>query len=193
MKKLIVLSAPSGAGKTTLCSKLLKDFPELELSISTTTRQPRGQEQNGKEYFFTNKEEFETDIAADRFAEWAVVHENYYGTSKRFIEEVFSRNKNVLLDIDVQGAESLRKTYPNECYSFFIAPPSMKVLEKRLRDRKTDSEPVILKRLENAKLEMQEADKFHKIIVNDDLNRAYAELKATVAGLIRISVKERSS
>ncbi|OFZ72362.1 MAG: guanylate kinase, partial [Bdellovibrionales bacterium RIFOXYD1_FULL_44_7] len=155
MKKLIVLSAPSGAGKTTLCSKLLKDFPELELSISTTTRQPRGQEQNGKEYFFTNKEEFETDIAADRFAEWAVVHENYYGTSKRFIEEVFSRNKNVLLDIDVQGAESLRKTYPNECYSFFIAPPSMKVLEKRLRDRKTDSEPVILKRLENAKLEMQ--------------------------------------
>ena len=140
--QLIVISAPSGAGKTTLCQKLLKDFPELVLSISSTTRAPRGSEQNGKEYLFLTPEEFKAQIAASRFAEWAQVHGNYYGTSKDVIERAFDSGKSVLLDIDVQGAESLRQAYPDQCHSIFIAPPSLMVLESRLRARKP-----ILKRL----------------------------------------------
>ena len=181
MNRLIVISAPSGAGKTTLCHRLLTDIPALELSISTTTRAPRGAEQNGREYWFTSIEEFKKKIEAGRFAEWALVHGNYYGTSKDVIEAVFSRGKSVLLDIDVQGAESLRKAYPSECFSIFISPPSLEILEQRLRARRTDTEDAIAKRMKNSKTEMDEKHRFHKLVVNEELETAYQQLEAFVS------------
>jgi guanylate kinase len=177
MTKLIVISAPSGAGKTTLCQMLLRDFPELELSISSTTRGPRGTEQHGKEYFFLSREAFEQDIQSDLFAEWALVHGNYYGTSKKVVEHCFKNGKSVLLDIDVQGAESIRKSYPDRSLLVFIAPPSMEILEARLRARGTENEAAIQKRLNNSRQEMEKAEIFDHIIVNDQLERAYVELK----------------
>jgi guanylate kinase len=179
-KKLLVISAPSGAGKTTLCHKLLKDFPGLVLSISSTTRAPRGQEKHGLEYFFLRPEEFEAQIKANRFAEWAKVHGNYYGTSKDVIEQAFKNGKTVLLDIDVQGAASLRKSYPIECYTIFIAPPTLQALESRLRARKTDTEETIQKRIRNAAEEMKAMTSFDQIVINDQLETAYAELVALV-------------
>lgn len=183
--KLIVISAPSGAGKTTLCQKLLQDFPELALSISSTTRAPRGTEQHGKEYYFLTKAEFEAQIAAGRFAEWALVHGNYYGTSKDTIERTFATGKSVLLDIDVQGAASLRKAFPERCHTLFIAPPSLATLESRLRARKTDSEETIQKRVRNAQNEMGRMPEFHEVVINDQLDAAYAELQAIVARRLR--------
>lgn len=179
--RLIVISAPSGAGKTTLCHRLLADFAnELTLSISTTTRAPRGSEQHGREYFFADKAEFERQIAAGRFAEWAQVHGNYYGTSKDVIDQAFARGRSVLLDIDVQGAASLRKAYPRDCYTVFISPPSLAVLEQRLRARNTDSEETIQKRVKNADAEMKRSGEFDCIVVNDDLARAYSELESII-------------
>ncbi|OFZ18584.1 MAG: guanylate kinase [Bdellovibrionales bacterium GWB1_55_8] len=185
MSKLVVISAPSGGGKTTLCERLLRDFAgKLVLSISTTTRAPRGREQNGVEYHFVSKAEFEKGIQDHRFAEWALVHGNYYGTSRTVIEKCFEQGKSVLLDIDVQGAESLRKAYPRECFRIFIAPPSLAHLESRLRHRGTDSEETIQKRLKNARDEMEHAPRFDRIVVNDQLDHAYAELKEVVSHLL---------
>ncbi|MGZ3709788.1 MAG: guanylate kinase [Bdellovibrionota bacterium] len=178
--KLIVISAPSGAGKTTLCQRLLADFPQLTLSVSSTTRQPRGAEEHAKEYHFLSTEEFEKQIAAGRFAEWARVHGNYYGTSKDVIDRAFAAGKSVLLDIDVQGAESLRKAYPGATCLIFVSPPSIEELEFRLRARATDSEQSIQRRLTNAREEMARADIFDHVIINDQLDRAYRELAALV-------------
>lgn len=180
MTKLIVISAPSGAGKTTLCHKLLKEFPNLTLSISSTTRKPRGHEKDGVDYFFISKDQFQEMINKSRFAEWAVVHENYYGTSKDVIEKAIQQKKSVLLDIDVQGADSLRKAYSDICHTFFIAPPSLQELETRLRQRGTDNEQTIQKRIQNAKNEMQKSTTFEHVIVNDSLERAYEELSSNV-------------
>ncbi len=180
MKKLIVLSAPSGAGKTTLCKKLLSDFPKLEISISCTTRPPRGKELHGKDYYFLSQEDFKKRIDSNRFAEWALVHGNYYGTSKESIEKTFEKNKAVLLDIDVQGAESLKRAYQKDCFLIFIAPPSMSILERRLRSRGTENEESIQKRLRNAAQEMKSMERFDCIIVNDDFDAAYHELHAVV-------------
>jgi guanylate kinase len=175
-RKLIILSAPSGGGKTTLCSRLLHSFPQLTLSISTTTRAPRGQEQDGREYHFVGKDEFERQIQAGRFAEWALVHGNYYGTSKDVIERAFAAGKSVLLDIDVQGAESLRQAYGPQAWSVFISPPDLATLEQRLRARGTDREETIQRRLQNARDEMQAAPRFHRVVINDSLDRACQEL-----------------
>ncbi len=183
-KRLIVLSAPSGAGKTTLCQRLLSRFPELELSVSHTTRAPRGQEKDGEHYHFVSPERFQADIAAGRFAEWAQVHGNFYGTSKTVIEETIARGKSVLLDIDVQGAESIRKSYPGDCLTIFIAPPDLTTLEKRLRARGTDSEETIQRRLRNAQEELKEAPRFHLSLVNDELDRTTAELEHIVSQAI---------
>jgi len=177
---LFVISAPSGAGKTTLCKKLLGDFPNIRLSISSTTRKPRGQEQEGIDYFFLSPEEFKARIQQDRFAEWAEVHGNYYGTSKEMIQSAFNQGFSVLLDIDVQGAENLRKSFSAECFRIFIAPPTLEELEARLRKRGTDLEEVIQKRLKNAEAEIHAGKSFDAIIVNDTLERAYSELKTIV-------------
>lgn len=178
---LIVVSAPSGAGKSTLCTRLLAAHPDrVALSISHTSRAPRGLEIHGKEYFFTQKNEFQEKIKADVFAEWALVHENYYGTSKQTLEDFWANRKHVLLDIDVQGAESLRAVYPDRCLSVFIAPPSLEVLEQRLRGRGTDSEEIVQKRMKNAISEMNEQSKFDLIIVNTILEEAYHALDQAI-------------
>lgn len=185
MNRLIVLSAPSGTGKTTLCARLLKDIPELMLSISTTTRLPRGKEIHGREYFFVSVEEFKTKLEAGRFAETASVHGNFYGTSKDFIEEAFSHGKSLLLDIDVQGADSFKTAYPKETVSIFIEPPSMAELEKRLRARNTEDEASIQKRLRNAETELNHLERFDHVILNDDIDQAYFHLQGIVLHAIR--------
>lgn len=181
MTRLVVISAPSGAGKTTLCDKLVKDFPQLVLSISSTTRAPRGKEVHGREYFFLDRAEFEKQIQEGQFAEWAVVHGNYYGTSKKVIRDCFAAGKSVLLDIDVQGAESLQKSFPKEALLVFIAPPSIDELERRLRTRGTENEEAIQKRIRNARTEMEKISIFPHVVVNDSLDRAYQQLKQIVA------------
>ncbi len=183
--KLVVLSAPSGTGKTTLCLRLLNEIPELILSVSTTTRAPRGKERDGIDYFFVPKEEFREKIAANRFAEWAEVHGNFYGTSKDFVETAFAAGKSLLLDIDVQGAESLERHYPGRTVRIFLKPPSMTELERRLRARGTDSEEAIAKRLAGAAKEMAAIDQFDHVVVNDDLEKAYFELSGIVLHAIR--------
>ncbi len=180
-RKLIVISAPSGAGKTTLCSRLLRDFAELTLSISTTTRAPRGEEKHGVAYFFVSRQEFEQGIQAGEFAEWALVHGNYYGTSRKTLEDSFRAGRAVLLDIDVQGAASLRQAFPAETCTIFISPPDLETLETRLRARGTDSEESIARRMANSRQEMAEASRFDTVIVNDELEKAYAALQSRVA------------
>lgn len=190
---LIIISAPSGAGKTTLCDRLLKEFPDqVELSISSTTRKPRKGESHGVHYFFTDADDFQKQIANDRFAEWALVHGNYYGTSKDKIEAIMSRGKSVVLDIDVQGAYALRKAYPGQCLLIFISPPNLNELEKRLRGRGTDDEAVIQKRIQNAIREMDHSQDFDHIIVNDRLDQAYADLKKIVSDKIFSANRARS-
>ena len=186
---LIVLSAPSGAGKTTLCKRLLEDFASIRLSISSTTRPPRGTEKNGHDYYFLSREAFEEQIQQNRFAEWALVHGNYYGTSKSVIENSFQAGLSVLLDIDVQGAAQLKKSFPDQCYQIFISPPNLKELEERLRARGTETEAVIQRRLANARFEMQESSKFDHIIINDDLERAYQELQNLVKDRLQLTLK----
>lgn len=185
MSKLIVISAPSGGGKTTLCARLLRDFPELILSVSTTTRPPRGSERDGEHYFFVARDAFQGMIAGERFAEWAEVHGNFYGTTKDFVEQAFSQGKSLLLDIDVQGAESLRKAYPERAVTIFIRPPSLEELERRLRGRRTDSEETIRKRVKNAEGEMKHLDRFDHVVVNDEFEHAYLQLRTIVAFEIR--------
>ena len=178
---LIVVSAPSGAGKSTLCAELLKkNKSRISLSISSTSRAPRGTEENAKEYFFLTKEAFQEKIQAGTFAEWAEVHDNFYGTSKETLESFWNKKKHVLLDIDVQGAESLRKAFPDRCFTVFIAPPNLEVLEHRLRGRGTETENAIKKRMENAEFEMKHQDQFDFKIVNDDFTKAYQKLESEV-------------
>lgn len=178
--RLVVISAPSGAGKTSLCAKLLANVPNLVLSMSSTTRAPRGAEKNGVEYEFLSRQEFQSKIQAGRFAEWAEVHGNFYGTSKDTIERAFQAGNSVLLDIDVQGAKLIREAYPAESVLIFVQPPSIEELEKRLRGRGTESEENIQKRMKNARAELAEMLSFDHVIMNDEFERAAFELEAIV-------------
>lgn len=178
---LIVVSAPSGAGKTTLCARLLGEFADrLQLSISTTTRAPRGGERHGVEYFFMPKADFQKRITEGAFVEWAEVHGNFYGTSRQQLDEALARGRSLLLDIDVQGASSLRTLYPHDSLLIFVSPPDLATLEARLRGRGTDTEETIQKRLRNAHAELARAPEFDCTVVNDALDSAYAKLKASV-------------
>jgi guanylate kinase len=176
-ERLVVVSAPSGAGKTTLCEMLIRDFPNIRLSISTTTRPRRPTEKDGIHYQFVSPEGFQQKIDAGEFAEWAEVHGHSYGTSKRTIENALAAGKNVLFDIDVQGAMNLQKQYGERVLLIFILPPSIAELEQRLRNRKGDSPASIEKRLKNAYNELEWGKKFDYQITNDHLDRAYQELK----------------
>ena len=182
--KLFVMSAASGAGKTTLKDKVIGEFPDIVYSISATTRSPREGEVNGVHYFFKTKEEFEQMIKDDALVEYNLVHGNYYGTPKSFVEDMLRQGKRVLFDIDVFGKVNFDKVYP-EATGILILPPSEEELERRLRGRGTDSEEVIRLRLENAKKEMEFAKtkgKYEHVIVNDDLEKAANELRAILKG-----------
>ena len=175
--RLFIISAPSGAGKSTLCRAVLNRYPDLLYSISYTTRPPRHSEQNGVDYHFISKVEFEKKIASRQWAEWADVHGNYYGTSGEFIDAGLSAGRNILLDIDIQGTRQILKKYP-EGITIFIMPPSLDVLRYRLEARGTDSSDIIDLRLENAQKEMAQKDFYRYIVVNDKLPNAVAALIA---------------
>lgn len=176
--KLIVLSAPSGAGKSTLCSLLLERHSHFVISISHTTRQPRGEEKNGKHYHFVSDAEFQSMIHNGAFLEHAhVFGRSWYGTSREMVETALGKGNHVLFDIDVQGARALKSIYKDRCVTIFVLPPSFNELEKRLRTRATESEAAIQSRLETAKKELREASKFDYQIVNTDLKQTLAELE----------------
>jgi guanylate kinase len=171
---LFVISAPSGAGKTTLVGQVLKQFP-LSYSISHTTRKARKGEIHGRDYFFIDEKEFQTLIDQDQWIEWAQVHGNFYGTSKAFVTQKLAAGENLLLDIDVQGAKQIMNSELG-LVSIFILPPSIEELRQRLENRGTDSEKVILRRMENAQLEIDQQSAYDHVIVNDEIDQAVADL-----------------
>lgn len=179
-RMLVVLTSPSGGGKTTIVRTLLERDPLLAYSISTTTRPPRPGEVNGKDYEFVTRKQFEHLVAEDQFLEWAEVHGNLYGTRRDAVEKILADGRDVLLDIDVQGAMSLRHK-PLDAVLIFLAPPSMEVLEQRLRQRRQDPEEEIARRLRNACEEMHAASRFDYIVMNDRLDDAIAAVEAIIA------------
>ena len=181
--KLIIISAPSGTGKSTIISWLMKEHPELNLafSISCTSRPPRGTEQNGVEYFFLTPEEFRQRIENDEFLEYEEVYEGrFYGTLKAQVERQLEAGQNVVFDVDVKGGVNIKNYYGDEAMSVFIQPPSIAELRKRLEGRGTDAPEVIDQRIARAEFELTFADKFDKIVVNDDLAQAEADALSLV-------------
>ncbi len=176
---LYIVSAPSGAGKTTLVRRLLENDPGIRLSISHTTRVPRSGERNGIEYHFVDRPTFLDKAGKGDFIEWAEVHGNCYGTSRSGIETALLAGQDVLLEIDWQGAQQVRKQFP-EAIGVFILPPSLAELERRLRERGTDSAPTIARRLAAAREEMRHVAEFDYVIINDELPRALHDLLAVV-------------
>jgi guanylate kinase len=174
---LFIISAPSGAGKSTLCRAMRDHFSDLLYSISYTTRPPRKSEQNGVDYYFIPKDEFEKGISQHQWAEWAEVHGNYYGTSAKFLDNGLSAKRDILLDIDVQGTRQILARYP-EGITIFILPPSLEILKQRLEARGTDSPEVIAVRLDNARKEMAQKNMYRHIVTNDRLPDVTAEMVA---------------
>jgi guanylate kinase len=177
MTTVFIISAPSGSGKSTLVNKIRQTVSNLEFSISFTTREPRGAEQNGCEYFFVTREQFEEMIRKDEFLEHADVFGNYYGTARRFLDQAKEDNKDLLLDIDVQGAAQIKHKLP-AAVSIFVLPPSRSELEQRLRSRSQDSEDVIQRRLAAASREIENYEKYDYILVNDRLADSVETLNA---------------
>ena len=176
---LFIISAPSGAGKTTIAKAVLQKFKDMCYSISYTTRKPRAEERDGVDYHFVSKQDFKNGIKKARWAEWAEVYGNYYGTSAEFIEKKLSSGCDILLDIDVQGTLQILKHHPDSV-TVFILPPSINALRKRLEMRGSDSQAVIEKRLINAKKEMAQKKMYRHVIVNDELSAAIDELCAII-------------
>lgn len=179
MNTVFIISAPSGSGKSTLVSRLLNEVPGVTFSVSYTTRKPRGLEEDGSAYHFIGREEFEQRIAADEFLEFAEVFGNYYGTHCGVLERARSEGKDLVLDIDVQGAAQLRKQIP-DAVTIFILAPSRESLEQRLRARGQDKEEVIRRRLADAAKEISNYDLYDYVLVNDDLDEAAETLKSIV-------------
>ncbi|AKT40843.1 guanylate kinase [Chondromyces crocatus] len=176
---LLIVSSPSGAGKTTLCSRLRSEFPELRFSVSHTTRKPRPNEVDGREYHFVDTPTFEQMVRGNAFAEWARVHGHLYGTSLKEIELARTTARGILFDIDYQGARQIRAAL-DEAVCVFILPPTMAELERRLRGRGTEDEQATLRRLQNARGEIEHYGFFDYVIVNDEVDRAYDQLRAVV-------------
>ena len=176
---LVIISSPSGAGKTTLARRLLAEFSDLEFSVSYTTRPPRVGERDGVDYCFVSKREFDRMVEGGEFAEWALVHGNHYGTSRRAVERALSEGRDVVFDVDGQGGCALAEKWPSDSLRIFVLPPSLEVLEERLRNRATDTDEVIRRRLRKALEELAYHRQYEHRIVNDDLDRAYEVLRAT--------------
>ncbi|VAX26115.1 Guanylate kinase [hydrothermal vent metagenome] len=175
MGKIVIFSAPSGSGKTTIVRGALKKFPELVFSISATTREKRGVEKDGVDYFFITEDEFKKKIEQNEFVEWESFYGYYYGTLKSFINSKMENGKSVVLEVDVKGALKIKKEYP-DAVAIFISPPSIEELKRRLRDRKTESDEDLQKRIERAEMEIGYQKYFDYVVVNDDLERAKKEV-----------------
>jgi guanylate kinase len=183
--KIFVFSAPSGAGKTTILKQVIKDYPNIVFSVSATTRNKRNNEIDGSEYFFLTEEEFKRRIENDEFIEWEKFYDYYYGTLKSFVNESIKKGKSVLLEVDVKGALNIKKIYPDSIL-VFIEPPSFEELESRLKNRKTETEEDLKKRIERAKMELSLKDKFDYFVVNNQLDTAISKVKK----IIEIKYKE---
>ena len=178
--KLYIISAPSGAGKTSLVKKLITDINQLTVSVSHTTRQMRTGETHGKDYFFTSVDEFKQMIDNHAFLEHAQVFDNFYGTAQHSVEDTLDNGIDVILEIDWQGAQQVRKMLPDSL-SIFILPPSIEVLQQRLENRGQDSNEIITRRMQDAVKEMSHCNEFDYLIVNDDFNQALAELSSIIS------------
>jgi guanylate kinase len=176
---LFVVSSPSGGGKGTLIQRVLKRVPNLSYSVSFTTRAPRNGEENGREYFFVRREEFDRMVAANEFLEWAHVHSKQYGTARQQVEREISEGRDIILEVDVQGAASVRSLLADSV-SIFILPPSFEILKQRLRARGTDSQEELDLRLRNAPTELKDYSAFQYVILNDDVDRAANQMAAIV-------------
>lgn len=185
MNKVIIFSAPSGSGKTTLVKHVLETFPELEFSISCTTRQPRGSEIHAVDYHFLTPDEFRQKIAEDAFVEYEEVYtDKYYGTLKSEVEKIWSQGKVVIFDVDVKGGISLKKYFKEKALSIFIKPPSIEELERRLIIRNTDNAETIKTRIAKAEEEMSYAKEFDKMVMNVDLDNAKKEIESLIKNFI---------
>jgi guanylate kinase len=183
--RLIVISAPSGAGKTSIVHQLLKFIPELSFSVSASSRERRGNEVDGKDYYFLGVEGFQKKIKEDAFLEWEQVYENqYYGTLKSEIKRIWSEGKIVIFDVDVLGGLNIKKQYPKECLSIFIMPPSIEVLAERLIGRGSESDESVKKRLDKAEEETSKRGQFDTIILNDDFEIACRQTKEIITNFI---------
>ena len=185
--KLIIFSAPSGAGKTTIVHHALKNFSEqLEFSISACTRAMRPNEVNGKDYHFMSTEDFKQKIKKNEFAEWEEVYQGqFYGTLKSELERIWGSGKQVIFDLDVQGGLNLKRKYGRQAFAIFVMPPSIEVLELRLRQRKTETEESLAKRISKAREEIQVADQFDKILINENLDKACADAERLVSEFLK--------
>jgi guanylate kinase len=188
---LVIVSSPSGAGKTTLCQRLMRDFPPIMFSVSYTTRPPRTGEREGVDYHFVDPETFARMVAAGEFAEWAEVHGNRYGTTRRAVAEALEHGRDVLFDIDWQGGQQLKSQFADEAVMVWILPPSLQVLEERLRRRATDAVDVIERRLAMAKQELSHYDIYDFLVVNDDLDKAYKQLKSIYIAAHQATKRQR--
>ena len=183
--KLIIITAPSGAGKTSITRHLMQHFPRLAFSISAATRKPRGYEQDGVDYHFISEDEFKQKIQHEEFIEWEMVYEGkYYGTLKSELQRIWADNKIPVLDIDVKGAIHVQQQYPDSSLSLFIEPPSVDVLKARLQSRGTETAESLAARINKSAYELSFKDQFNRHIVNDDLQRACAEADSLVADFI---------
>jgi len=183
--KLIVISAPSGAGKTSIVHQLLKDISELSFSVSASSRERRGNEVHGKDYYFLGVEGFQQKIKEDAFLEWEQVYENqYYGTLKSEIERIWSEGRTVIFDVDVVGGLNIKQQYPKKCLSIFIMPPSIEVLAERLIGRGSESDESVKKRLDKAGEEISKNKQFDTVILNDDFEIACEQTKQMITNFI---------
>jgi guanylate kinase len=183
--KIIIITAPSGAGKTSITRHLMQQFPQLAFSVSAATRKPRGAEKDGVDYHFISVEAFQQKIQQQEFVEWEMVYEGkYYGTLKAELEKIWQQNKIPVLDIDVKGAIHVQQQYPQSSLSIFIQPPSVEELKKRLKSRGTETEESIQARVNKAAYELSFKEHFNKTIINDKLENACAEATATVSNFI---------
>ena len=181
MGKAILFSAPSGCGKTTIIKELMQYFDCFDFSISATSRAPRGEEVDGSDYYFLSREEFMRRVERDEFLEWEEVYQGTcYGTLKSEVERIWGEGRVIVFDVDVNGGRNIKKYFGAEALSIFVLPPSMEVLEQRLRSRGTDSEEAIVKRLARSAEELKQAPQFDVTIVNDDLQRAVQETRTTI-------------
>ena len=186
MGKLVIFSAPSGSGKTTIVRELLKRFPRFEFSISATSRAPRGVEQHGVDYYFLSNDEFRARVERNEFVEWEEVYQGTcYGTLRSEMERIWSNGNIIIFDVDVLGGINLKRIFGDDACSIFIMPPSVEELERRLRGRGTDSEEVILKRIAKADFELTKAPEFDHVVVNDVLDVAVDEATAIIDNFLK--------